>query len=323
MRRRHRNARAPRCVSRRRVGSRSSRPDGASGAGCRREAPSRRPSRRSPRASRRPSRSSTVRSSCSGRGCWDAVRRNVPKAPDAPSTIWSSAESPDPSTGNRSTAAALITVASRGVLALTPPDVEELSGETVEAAAARTAERLRRALDEAVEARTPGALLRVGRGRRGGVRAGPAGAVGHHACASSRRPPDRRHRRANGRPNRDRRCRRGPRLAAARRGARGRDGAVDRPGSRRDLRHGRLRAATVPLHAALGRIDARVPADDRDEPGSWRRGRHPRAVHRADHLLHRAVCRPADRVLVQRHRARAADAAAGSTRRRRSRRAGC
>src|SRR5207342_2655170 len=33
----------------------------------------------------------------------------------------------------------LITVASRGVLVLTSPDVEELSGETVEGAAARTA----------------------------------------------------------------------------------------------------------------------------------------------------------------------------------------
>ncbi len=205
---------------------------------------------------------------------------------------------------DRSTAAALITVASRGVLALTPPDVDELSGETVEAAAARAAERLQQALDEARGSPHAGRAASRGRCRRGGARAGPAGAVGHRACASSRRPQDRRHRRANGRPNRDRRCRRGPRLATARRGARGRDGAVDRPGSRRDLRHGRLRAATVPLHAALGRIDARVPADDREEPGSWRRGRHPRAVHGADHLLHRAVSRPTDRALVQRDRAR-------------------
>ena len=56
----------------------------------------------------------------------------------------------------------LITVASRGVLALTPPDVDELSGETVDDAAARTAGRLQRALDEAVEARTPAALVRAG-----------------------------------------------------------------------------------------------------------------------------------------------------------------
>jgi small-conductance mechanosensitive channel len=56
----------------------------------------------------------------------------------------------------------LITVASRGVLALTAPDVDELSGETVEAAAARAAERLQHALDEAVEARTPSALFRAG-----------------------------------------------------------------------------------------------------------------------------------------------------------------
>jgi small-conductance mechanosensitive channel len=56
----------------------------------------------------------------------------------------------------------LITVASRAVLALTPPDVDELSGETVEGAAAQAVDRMRRALDEAVEARTPGLLLREG-----------------------------------------------------------------------------------------------------------------------------------------------------------------
>jgi len=57
---------------------------------------------------------------------------------------------------------ALITVASRGVLALTSPDVDELSGETVEVAAARAAERLQLALSEAAEAHTPRALLRSG-----------------------------------------------------------------------------------------------------------------------------------------------------------------
>jgi small-conductance mechanosensitive channel len=57
---------------------------------------------------------------------------------------------------------ALITVASRGVLALTSQDVDELSGETVEDAAAQAVERMQRALDEAVEARTPGMLLRSG-----------------------------------------------------------------------------------------------------------------------------------------------------------------
>ena len=44
---------------------------------------------------------------------------------------------------------------------------------------------------------------------------------------------------------------------------------------------GRLRAAAVPLHAAVGRVDARVPADDRREPRPRRRARHPRAVHRS------------------------------------------
>ena len=56
----------------------------------------------------------------------------------------------------------LITVGSRGVFALTPPDVDEVSGETVEAAAALAVARLQQALDEAIEARSPGALLRDG-----------------------------------------------------------------------------------------------------------------------------------------------------------------
>jgi small-conductance mechanosensitive channel len=55
---------------------------------------------------------------------------------------------------------AMITVASRGVIVLTPPDVDELSGETVDAVAAQAAEHLRHALDEAAEARTPARLLR-------------------------------------------------------------------------------------------------------------------------------------------------------------------
>ena len=56
----------------------------------------------------------------------------------------------------------LISVGTRGVFALTPPDVDEVSGETVEAAAARASARLQQALDEAIEARSPGALLRDG-----------------------------------------------------------------------------------------------------------------------------------------------------------------
>jgi small-conductance mechanosensitive channel len=54
----------------------------------------------------------------------------------------------------------LITVGSRAVLALVPADVDELSGETVEGAAAQAVDRMRRALEEAVEARTLGVLLR-------------------------------------------------------------------------------------------------------------------------------------------------------------------
>jgi len=55
---------------------------------------------------------------------------------------------------------ALITVASRSVLALVPPDVDELSGETVESAAADASAKLQQALDEAIEARSARTLLR-------------------------------------------------------------------------------------------------------------------------------------------------------------------
>jgi small-conductance mechanosensitive channel len=55
---------------------------------------------------------------------------------------------------------ALITVDSRSVLAVTAPDVDELSGETVESAAAAAAVRLQQALNEAIEARSPRVLLR-------------------------------------------------------------------------------------------------------------------------------------------------------------------
>jgi len=56
----------------------------------------------------------------------------------------------------------LLTVAGRGVLVLTPPDVDELLGDTVESVAAESAQRLQHALEEAVEARRPAALLRSG-----------------------------------------------------------------------------------------------------------------------------------------------------------------
>src|SRR5262245_31230161 len=54
----------------------------------------------------------------------------------------------------------LITVGGRAVFGLTEPDVDVLSGDTLTAAPGRTVERLRTALAEAAEARTPAALLR-------------------------------------------------------------------------------------------------------------------------------------------------------------------
>ena len=49
----------------------------------------------------------------------------------------------------------IISVGPRGVFALTPPDVDELAGETLTGVASEAVSRLRQALDEAVEARTP------------------------------------------------------------------------------------------------------------------------------------------------------------------------
>ena len=56
---------------------------------------------------------------------------------------------------------ALISVGSRVVLALTTADIDNLSGETIQGVSAQTVARLRQALAEAAEARTPRALLRA------------------------------------------------------------------------------------------------------------------------------------------------------------------
>jgi len=55
---------------------------------------------------------------------------------------------------------ALVTVASRGAVFLSRADVDELAGESLEAAADRAVDRLRLALGEAVEAQTPRVMLR-------------------------------------------------------------------------------------------------------------------------------------------------------------------
>ena len=57
---------------------------------------------------------------------------------------------------------ALISVGSRVVLALTSADIDNLSGETIQGVSGQTVARLQQALDEAAEARRPGALLRSG-----------------------------------------------------------------------------------------------------------------------------------------------------------------
>jgi small-conductance mechanosensitive channel len=54
----------------------------------------------------------------------------------------------------------IISVGSRGVLGITAADVDDLAGETLEGVTAQTVARLRQALEEAAEARTPGMLVR-------------------------------------------------------------------------------------------------------------------------------------------------------------------
>jgi small-conductance mechanosensitive channel len=53
----------------------------------------------------------------------------------------------------------VITVASRTVLGVTPLDIDELSGETMDGVTGQTIVRLQHALNEAMEARTPGRLI--------------------------------------------------------------------------------------------------------------------------------------------------------------------
>ena len=55
----------------------------------------------------------------------------------------------------------LLQVGSRTVFALTAPDIDELSGETLDEVGTQTVARLRQALDEAREAHAPAALLRA------------------------------------------------------------------------------------------------------------------------------------------------------------------
>ena len=54
----------------------------------------------------------------------------------------------------------LVSVGGRGVLALMPPDIDDLLGETLSGTTAQTVARLQQALAAAAEGRTPGMLLR-------------------------------------------------------------------------------------------------------------------------------------------------------------------
>jgi small-conductance mechanosensitive channel len=66
----------------------------------------------------------------------------------------------------------IISVGPRGVIALTTPDIDELAGETLAGLASDTTARLRQALDEAVEARTPALMGRAAGAAAAGLAAG-------------------------------------------------------------------------------------------------------------------------------------------------------
>ncbi|HET9272357.1 MAG TPA: hypothetical protein VFO31_29470, partial [Vicinamibacterales bacterium] len=66
----------------------------------------------------------------------------------------------------------IISVGPRGVLALTTPDLDELAGETLTGVASEAMARLRQALDEAVEARTPALMGRAAGAAAAGLAAG-------------------------------------------------------------------------------------------------------------------------------------------------------
>ena len=273
-------------------------------------------------------RSSTGRSSCCGRGCWDGVPPSARPAPSAHlDDLVDRRSTRTRRVASRSRAASLITVASRGVLALTPPDVDELSGETLERAAGAGASRAcSRRSTKPCEAR--GAGRAAARGRAGGRRrslSAPAGAVGHRPRASggrragSSRSPSKRSREP-GSPT-STRC--APRACSSveRRLVTAVAVVLDLVVIYATVG---VRPPALPVHAAVGRVDARVSADDRCESRPRRRAApFPGCSRSPDHLLHRAVLHPADRALVQRGRARAARRRAGSIPRPRSRRAGC
>jgi small-conductance mechanosensitive channel len=66
----------------------------------------------------------------------------------------------------------LLSVGQRSVIALTAPDIDELQGETLAAVAAQVTARLRQALDEAAEARTPALMMRAAANATFGIAVG-------------------------------------------------------------------------------------------------------------------------------------------------------
>ncbi len=152
----------------------------------------------------------------------------------------------------------LISVGGRVVLVLTPPDVDSLSGESLDAASARAVARLQQALAEADEARTPGMIAAVRSDRRGRSLCCARGAMVDRPSAADHRGQVRRRRREDRRQVEDCRSRNAARTAPGRLRAGAGHGRQSHARSGGRLLGPDLRAAAVPVHAAVGRVAARV-----------------------------------------------------------------
>ncbi len=194
--------------------------------------------------------------------------------------------------------AALVMAGGRTVLVLTPPDVDELSGETLDQAAAGAARRLQQALDEAYEARTPARLMRSAAVALAVLLTGVLLAI---VVARSHRAVS-------------------ARLVHLAETTVTKSGIADANLLRASrlieiqrrltsyvavvlylvicLQRHRDHPAPVPVHETLGRVDARVSVRDRYECRSGNRPCDTRPRHDRDHRVPDAFHRPPHRPLV-------------------------
>ena len=219
----------------------------------------------------------------------------------------------------------LISVGSRGVLVLMPPDVDALLGETLPAATAQAVARLQQALAAAARGRAPRHAASIGRARPAGTRGGPCGAVG--SCPGDRRTL----RQARSRSPSRTITQTGIADIEAVRASR----LVD---VERQLLKGRRRCRRFRRYlcrrsrSCSDAFRTRARGASRCAASCWRPSqnlglgileRHAGIVHRVSHLRAGAFRGPADRLLVQAPSSAAASRSVGSIPRPRSRHAGC